>query len=469
MKLYNTLSRTVEEFIPREEGKVQMYTCGPTVYHFAHIGNLRTYMMEDVLEKALRYEGYDVKRVMNITDVGHLTSDGDTGEDKMLKGAKREKKTVLEIAEFYKDAFFADCKKLNIKTPDVIEPATGCIPEFIKTIEGLIEKGYAYFADGNVYFDTSKIKDYNALTGHSTDELMVGVREDVEEDTSKRNKSDFVLWFTKSKFDDQELKWDSPWGIGYPGWHIECSCISMKHCGEYLDIHCGGVDNIFPHHTNEIAQSEAYLGHKWCNYWFHVHHLNDETGKMSKSKGEFLTVSLLESKGYNPVAYRFFCLQSHYRKPLVFSYEALDQASATYNKLLRKIANLSRDGEIDAEFVKSNRERFIKAISSDMNTALAITNIYDILKAKVSDATKLEALRDIDKVLSLDLVSDEIAKEDAPVQKSELELEIEALIAERAEAKKAKNYARADEIRNDLKARGITLIDTPQGTTYTIE
>ena len=470
MKLYNTLSRAVEEFVPREAGKVQMYTCGPTVYHFAHIGNLRTYMMEDVLEKALRYEGYDVKRVMNITDVGHLTSDGDTGEDKMLKGAKREKKTVLEIAEFYKNAFFDDCRKLNIKTPDIIEPATGCIPEFIKTIEGLIEKGYAYFADGNVYFDTSKVADYNALTGHSTDELMVGVRDDVEEDTSKRNKSDFVLWFTKSKFDDQELKWDSPWGVGYPGWHIECSCISMKHCGEYLDIHCGGVDNIFPHHTNEIAQSEAYLGHKWCSYWFHVHHLNDETGKMSKSKGEFLTVSLLESKGYNPLAYRFFCLQSHYRKPLVFSYEALDQASATYNKLLRKIANLSRDGEADMEFVKSNRERFIKAISSDMNTALAITNIYDILKAKVSDATKIEALKDIDRVLSLDLVQEVEQKEDAPVaEKSALELEIESLIAERAEAKKAKNYARADEIRNDLKARGITLIDTPQGTTYTIE
>ena len=469
MKLYNTLTKTVEDFIPHEEGKVKMYTCGPTVYHFAHIGNLRTYIMEDTLEKFLRFSGYDVTRVMNVTDVGHLTSDGDTGEDKMLKGAKREKKTVLEIAEFYKDAFFADCKKLNIKTPDIVQPATGCIAEFIEMIEKLLEKDYAYFAEGNVYIDTSKAKDYYALSGHNTDELMVGVREDVSEDTNKRNKSDFVLWFTKSKFDDQELKWDSPWGVGYPGWHIECSCISMKHCGEYLDIHCGGVDNIFPHHTNEIAQSEAYLGHKWCNYWFHVHHLNDETGKMSKSKGEFLTVSLLESKGYNPVAYRFFCLQSHYRKPLVFSYEALDQASATYNKLLRKIANLSRDGEVDLEFVKSNRERFIKAISSDMNTALAITNIYDILKARVNDATKLEALRDIDKVLSLDLVTEVEQKEAPVVEKSDFEKEIEALIVERAEAKKAKNYARADEIRNDLKARGVTLIDTPQGTTYTIE
>ncbi len=473
MKIYNTLTRTLEEFKPITEGKVQMYTCGPTVYHFAHIGNLRTYMMEDVLEKFLRYSGYDVKRVMNITDVGHLTSDGDTGEDKMLKGAKREKKTVLEIAEFYKEAFFSDCKKLNIKTPDVIEPATQCIPEFIKTIEGLMEKGYAYFADGNVYFDTSKVEDYNALTGHSTEELMVGVRDDVTEDTSKRNKSDFVLWFTKSKFDDQELKWDSPWGVGYPGWHIECSCISMKHCGEYLDIHCGGVDNIFPHHTNEIAQSEAFVGHKWCNYWFHVHHLNDETGKMSKSKGEFLTVSLLESKGYDPVAYRFFCLQSHYRKPLVFSYESLDQASATYKKLLRRIDNLKDCGDIDASYVQANRDKFIKAVGSDMNTALGITAIYDILKAQTSDATKLACLKDIDTVLSLNLVREKApevvaeVKDEAP--KTEFELEIEALIQERREAKKAKNFARADEIRNYLKEKGVTLTDTAQGTTYTIE
>ncbi|MBQ2810418.1 MAG: cysteine--tRNA ligase [Clostridia bacterium] len=469
MKLYNTLTKTVEEFIPREAGKVKMYTCGPTVYHFAHIGNLRTYMMEDVLEKALRYAGYEVLRVMNITDVGHLSSDGDTGEDKMLLGAKREKKTVLEIAEFYKNAFFSDCEKLNIKTPDIVEGATQCIPEFIKTIEGLLEKGFAYVADGNVYFDTSKVQDYYALTGHSSEELMVGVRDDVTEDQSKKNKSDFVLWFTKSKFDDQELKWDSPWGVGYPGWHIECSCISMKHCGEYLDIHCGGVDNIFPHHTNEIAQSEAYLGHKWCNYWFHIHHLNDETGKMSKSKGEFLTVSLLESKGYDPLVYRFFCLQSHYRKPLVFSYEALDQASATFNKLLGRIARLSRDGEVDCDFVKANRERFLGAIGNDLNTALAITNIYDILKANTNDATKLACLADIDSVLSLNLVRDTEEKAEGVAEKTALELEIEALIAERAEAKKSRNFARADQIRDELKARGITLVDTREGTTYTID
>ena len=469
MKLYNTLTRSVEEFKPNEEGKVQMYTCGPTVYHFAHIGNLRTYMMEDVLEKLLRYSGYDVKRVMNITDVGHLTSDADEGEDKMLKGAKRENKTVLEIAEFYKNAFFEDCRKLNIKTPDVIEPATNCIAEFIKTIEGLMEKGYAYFADGNVYFDTSKVDDYNALTGHSSEELMVGVRDDVTEDTSKRNKSDFVLWFTKSKFDDQELKWDSPWGYGYPGWHIECSSISMKHCGEYLDIHCGGVDNIFPHHTNEIAQSEAYLGHKWCNYWFHVHHLNDETGKMSKSKGEFLTVSLLEKKGYDPIAYRFFCLQSHYRKPLTFSFGALDQASATYSKLLKRIASLKREGEVDSSFVSANREKFIATVGADMNTALGITSIYDILKSQANDATKLACLEDIDKVLSLNLVREEEKIDEEFTQKSELELEIEALIAERAEAKKAKDFAKADAIREKLSSMGVTIKDTREGTIYSID
>ena len=261
MKLYNTLTKKVENFVPNVEGKVNMYTCGPTVYHFAHIGNLRSYIMEDVLEKTLRYAGYDVKRVMNITDVGHLSSDADTGEDKMLKGAKREHKTVMEIAQFYTDSFFADCDKLNIKTPDVVEPATNCIDNFIEMIEKLLEKGYAYKAGENIYFDTSKLENYYVFGNQNEEELLIGVRDDVTEDENKKNKNDFVLWFTKSKFEDQALKWDSPWGVGYPGWHIECSCISMKHLGEYMDIHCGGVDNMFPHHTNEIAQSEAYLGH----------------------------------------------------------------------------------------------------------------------------------------------------------------------------------------------------------------
>ncbi len=481
MKLYNTLTKKVEDFIPNEENRVKMYTCGPTVYHFAHIGNLRTYIMEDVLERFLRFYGYDVTRVMNITDVGHLSSDGDTGEDKMLKGAKREKKTVMEIAEFYKNAFFNDCKKLNIKYPDIVEPATNCIDNFIKMIEALLEKDYAYLADGNIYFDTSKVENYNVLTGHQSEELMVGVRDDVTEDKSKKNKSDFVLWFTKSKFDDQELKWNSPWGIGYPGWHIECSSICMKHLGNKLDIHCGGVDNIFPHHTNEIAQSEAYTGEKWCNYWFHVHHLNDETGKMSKSKGDFLTVSLIESKGYNPLVYRFFCLQSHYRKPLVFSYEALDQASGAYNKLVRRIAGLKNGGEVDAEFVKQAKATFIDKVGNDMNTALGITCIYDILKANTGDASKLAAIAEIDGAVLcvglIDAANAMNAQSQASAQTEsasadidpELKAKIEGLIAERAAAKKEKNFARADEIRAELSQMGVTIKDTREGTTYTVE
>ncbi len=479
MKLYNSLTRTREEFIPIEPGKVKMYTCGPTVYHYAHIGNLRSYIMEDVLERYLRYDGYDVTRVMNITDVGHLSSDADTGEDKMLKGAKREKKTVLEIAKFYTDAFFEDCKKLNIKTPDVVEPATGCIDEFIKVISSLIEKGYAYEAGGNIYFDTSKLKEYYVFHNFNEEDLEVGVREGVEADGNKRNKADFVLWFTKSKFDDQELKWDSPWGIGYPGWHIECSCISMKHLGEYLDIHCGGIDNAFPHHTNEIAQSEAYVGHKWCNYWFHILHLNTGSGKMSKSKGEFLTVSLLESKGYAPLAYRLFCLQSHYRKSLVFTYENLDNAVVAYNKLIQKIAALKEEGELDCEVFDSLKGQFKAALDNDLNTSLAITAVYNVLKAKTNDHTKLALIADFDRVLALNLIeeaekvrkNEEKAKENeaAPEELSDDPFirEIQEKIAQRTAAKKAKNYAEADAIRAELEAKGVILTDTAKGTVFT--
>ena len=449
VSIYNTLTRRVEKFVPNEDGKVGMYTCGPTVYHFAHIGNLRSYIMEDVLEKTLRYAGYDVKRVMNITDVGHLSSDADTGEDKMLKGAKREHKTVMEIAKFYTDAFFSDCKKLNIKRPDVVEPATNCIQEFIHMVETLIEKGYAYIAGENVYFDTSKLDDYYVFSSQSEKELMVGVRDDVEEDTNKKNKSDFVLWFTKSKFDNQELKWDSPWGVGYPGWHIECSGISIKHLGEYMDIHCGGVDNIFPHHTNEIAQSEAYLGHKWCNYWLHVHHLNDKAGKMSKSKGEFLTVSLLEEKGYNPLAYRMFCLQSHYRKPLEFSFETLDNVVTAYDKLIKNIGKLKDEGEVDKDVFDEYKEKFENALDNDLNTSMAITVVYEMLKADTNDKTKLELARSFDEVLSLNLTA--LVGTDDNGNDDDLEAHIMAMIEERAAAKKEKNFARADEIREGVK------------------
>ena len=477
MYLYNSATRKKEEFVPNNPELVKMYTCGPTVYHYAHIGNLRSYIMEDVLEKTLRYLGYPVKRVMNITDVGHLASDADTGEDKMLKGAKRENKSVLEIAKFYTDAFFSDCQKLNIKRPDVVEPATNCIDEYIKIITRLLEKGYAYLAGGNVYFDTSKLERYYIFNDHDMEDLAVGVREGVEEDSNKRNKNDFVLWFTKSKFEDQALKWDSPWGVGYPGWHIECSGISMKHLGEDLDLHCGGIDNAFPHHTNEIAQSESYLGHKWCNYWFHVHHLNTNSGKMSKSKGEFLTVSLLESKGYDPLAYRLFCLQSHYRRNLVFSYENLDNAVVTYGKLVAKIAALNpADPEpVDQAAFDALKEKFSSALANDLNTSLAITAVYDVLKAKTNDATKLALLGDFDYVLGLDLLAkaDKKRKELAAAPKTgaftilsesgEADPAVEAKIQARQDAKKAKNFAEADRLRDELKAEGIELTDIPGG------
>ena len=463
MELYNSLTRKNEEFVALEPGKVKMYTCGPTVYHYAHIGNLRSYIMEDVLEKYLRYLGYDVTRVMNITDVGHLSSDADTGEDKMLKGAKREHKTVMEIARFYTDAFFEDCRKLNIKRPDVVEPATNCIPDFIEMIEGLLEKGFAYEAGGNVYFDTSKLKEYYVFNKQDQEDLAVGVRDGVEEDANKRNKTDFVLWFTKSKFEDQELKWDSPWGVGYPGWHIECSCISRRYLGDTLDIHAGGIDNAFPHHTNEIAQSEAYFGHKWCNYWFHVHHLNTTSGKMSKSKGEFLTVSLLEKQGYDPLVYRFFCLQSHYRKSLVFSDEGMQNAALAYQKLLQRVAALSpKEGEeVDKEGAKALQENFRRGLDNDLNTSLAVTAVYDVLKAPVNDTTKLWLLEDFDQVLSLDLV--EKARQLSQPEESGLEEEIEKLIAQRQEARKNKDFATADRIRDELKAQGSLVEDTPQG------
>ena len=464
MKLYNTLTRTKDDFKPRFDGKVSMYTCGPTVYHYAHIGNLRSYIMEDVLEKYFRYSGYDVTRVMNITDVGHLSSDGDTGDDKMLKGAKREHKTVMEIAEFYTKAFFEDCRKLNIKTPDVVEPATSCIDEFIRVISSLIEKGYAYEAGGNIYFDTSKLGKYYVFNDFKEEDLAVGVREGVEEDSNKRNKADFVLWFTKSKFDDQELKWESPWGLGYPGWHIECSCISMKNLGEYLDIHCGGIDNAFPHHTNEIAQSEAYLGHDWCNYWFHVHHLNTNSGKMSKSSGEFLTVSLLEEKGYDPLVYRFFCLQSHYRKSLVFSYENLDNAAAAYEKLIAKIASiLDSKGDIDKEKFAALKKNFSDAMDNDLNTSLAITAVYDVLKADASNATKLALIKDFDSVLSLGLV-EAAEKQSKNGGEEEIPEEILSLLEQRKAARKEKNFALADEIRDKISGLGYVVAETREGT-----
>ena len=463
LKIYNTLSHSEEEFIPWNGKVVNMYTCGPTVYHFAHIGNLRTYIMEDVLERTLRYLGYNVKRCMNITDVGHLSSDSDTGNDKMVTAAQKEHKTVLEIAKYYTDIFFEDFKKLNIIKPEIVSPATENIDEYIKIVQKLLDTGYAYEAGGNVYFDTSKLKQYYVLTNHTEEELLDGVRDTVEVDNNKKNKADFVLWFTKSKFDSQDLKWESPFGLGYPGWHIECSGISMKYLGEQLDIHCGGVDNIFPHHTNEIAQSESFLSHPWCKYWFHVEHLNDESGKMSKSKGKTLTVDTLIENGYDPLSYRFLCLQSHYRKQLTFSYSSLDGAENAYKKLKNRVLSLSKEGEVDTEVFNTYKNNFVSYLEDDINTANAISVIYDVLKANTNDLTKYELIKDFDKVLGLELTTE---------INNTIQVDIEFInskIEERNEAKKNKNYELADQIRNELLEMGIILKDTREGTTFEIK
>ena len=462
MKLYNTLTKKVDEFIPWDKEKVTMYTCGPTVYHDQHIGNMRNYIGHDILEKTLRYLGYNVIRCMNITDVGHLSSDADTGEDKMVKSAKEQHKGVLEIAKYYTDIFFDDFKKLNIKRPDIVSPATENIDEYIKIITKLIDTGYAYLAGGNVYFDTSKLANYYVLTNQDTNDLIGGVRDTVEVDTNKKNKADFVLWFTKSKFDDQDLKWESPWGLGYPGWHIECSGISLKYLGEHLDIHGGGVDNIFPHHTNEIAQSESYLGHKWCNYWFHNEHLMDEEGKMSKSKGATLTVSVLEEKGYNPLSFRFLCLQSHFRKQLVFSYEALDTAENAYKKLLNRIKSIKKDDSpVETDSFDKYNDLFKAALEDNLNTSNALTVLYDVIKSDINNNTKLALIESFDKVLSLDLL-----KEDSV--DTELAKYVTEMIEKRKSAKANKDFALADSIRDELLAKGIVLKDTREGTTYEV-
>ena len=456
MRFYNTLTRKVEEFKPHVEGKVNFYTCGPTVYGYAHIGNMRNYVGHDILDRTLRYLGYDVKRCMNLTDVGHLTSDSDSGEDKMLKAARLEHKTSMEIAKFYTDAFMKDFKLLNCRIPDIISPATDNIEIYITIIEKLIKDGFAYSSGGNVYFDVSKVDDYYRLTNHKIDEMVVGAREGVEEDERKRNQADFALWFTVSKFANQELVWDSPFGRGYPGWHIECSGISIKYLGEYLDIHGGAVDNIFPHHTNEIAQSESYLGHKWCHYWFHNEHLIDENGKISKSKGATLSVSKLVEMGYNPLAYRLMILNSHFKKQLMFSFDKLKQTEDTYNKLKNRILSIKPDGELDTNLYNKYNELFKEALSDNLNTANALTVLNDVIKdTSINGTTKIKLIEDFDKVFALDLlVEDNI----------DIPQEVINLASKRDEYKKNKDYENADKIRDEIISLGYKLVDTREGT-----
>jgi cysteinyl-tRNA synthetase len=442
-----------------------MYTCGPTVYNYAHLGNLRMYIHEDVLEKTLRYIGYPVKRVMNITDVGHLESDADDGEDKMLKGAKRENKTVWEIAQHYTDAFFRDIEKLNIKKADVVAKATDYIDQYIEFIKGLEKKGFTYISNGNVYFDITKVENYTKLSGMDLDQLRTASREDVDVDVHKKNPQDFVLWFTKSKFENQAMKWDSPWGVGYPGWHIECSVISLVNLGEQMDIHCGGVDHIPVHHTNEIAQTESYTGKEWVKYWWHGEFLIDNDGKMSKSSGEFLTLSLLEKKGFNPLSYRYFVLNSHYRKQLAFSFDSLASAENAYNKLKSRVKSIkdnADDKQANEQAAVKYKEEFKRCLEDDLNTANAITVLFDMLKTdELSNSQKLDVVADFEKVLSLDLL-----KEETIEIHDELADYIEEMIQKRQDAKKNKDYQLADSIRAELLENGIVLEDTRQGVNW---
>ena len=465
LKLHNTYSHKIEELKPsNSDGVIRMYCCGPTVYNYAHIGNLRTYVFEDVLRRTIKRAGFPLTHVMNVTDVGHLTSDADEGDDKMLLAAEREKKSVLDIARKYEDIFFQHEKALNIERPDIVCRATDHVQDMIKFVEKLEEKGFAYFSNGNVYFDTAKFPAYGNLSGQNRKDLMHGAR--VETDANKRNPSDFVLWFTSSKFKDQILQWDSKWGRGYPGWHIECSAMSMKYLGEHLDIHCGGVDHIAVHHENEIAQSEAYLSHKWCQMWLHGEFLQMKNDvKMSKSKGNFITLDTLIEKGYNPLAYRYLILTSHYRFPLIFSYENLDAAAQALNNLKAKYAELSNDKDAvyspdDEAKLQNYLQEFDAHLFNDLHTPQAMALVWKVVKDKDFPASlKLKFLDNVDMIFALDMNVPAVER-NCECERV-LDDEILKLIEERKVARLAKNWAKSDEIRDLLLAKGVVVKDMP--------
>ena len=460
--LYNTKTRSKEEFKPLNEKMVTMYCCGPTVYSYAHIGNLRTYIFEDLIANTLRLAGYKVKHVMNVTDVGHLTNDNDEGEDKMLIAAEREKKSVMEIARHYEDTFFRHTQELGLKRPTIVCRATEHIEDMIKFVKSLEDKGFAYFSNGNVYFDTAKFEKYGALSGQNREDLKHGAR--TEQDLNKRNDSDFVLWFTSSKFENQILQWDSPWGRGYPGWHIECSAMSTKYLGERIDIHCGGIDHIPVHHENEIAQSEAHLGHEWVNYWLHMEFLNTKSGKMSKSTGGKTTIDTLKEMGYLPMHYKYFTLTSHYRSSAIFSDEALDGAKKAYENLCDAIASLKAKvnnaslTEAESKEVESLTAEFNNYLFDDIKTPLAISHMWGVLKDnKKSETVRLAYLLHVDSVFNLELKNIE-AKQTPSV---EVTPEIADLLEQRKEARATKNWAKSDEIRDKLAALGVGVKDLP--------
>ena len=459
--LYNTMSRAVEEFKPISDEYVGLYGCGPTVYNYAHIGNLRTYIFEDTLKRVLRHAGFKVKHVMNITDVGHLTGDGDDGEDKMEKSARESGRSVWDIAKFYTDAFFKDYDSLNIIRPDIVCPATQHIQQMIDLIKRLEAGGHTYIAGGNVYFSIDTFPEYGKLARLNLDDLKSGARIDI--DSNKRNPKDFVLWFTNSKFGEQAMMWDSPWGRGYPGWHIECSAMSMYYLGEQFDIHCGGIDAIPVHHTNEIAQSEAATGKKWVNYWMHGEFLLSDKGKMSKSSGEFLTMSVLTNHGYDPLDYRYFCLGATYRTQLQFSYQGMDSARTARLGLIDRIASLGDDvapaGSI-SEKTKSYMNQFDGFVCNDLATARGLSVLWTMLKDEgISNAEKRYAVNYMDQVLGLRLDEVKAKKDDS----QDIPAEVMELVEKRAQAKKNKDWAAADSYRNQIDAMGYLLKDTPNG------
>ncbi|HAU36270.1 MAG TPA: cysteine--tRNA ligase [Phycisphaerales bacterium] len=520
LKLYNTMTRRVEEFAPLSPPTVRLYTCGPTVYNYAHIGNLRTYVFEDVLKRALQWCGFEVRHVMNVTDVGHLVSDADEGEDKMALGAQREGKTVWEIAQFYWDAFRADLRRLNILEPDVWCRATDHIAEQIAQVRALEEKGYTYVVEGDgVYFDTSRLPDYGKLARLDIAGLQAGAR--IELAAGKRNATDFALWKFSPPDKKRLMEWPSPWGVGFPGWHIECSAMAVKYLGDRLDIHCGGIDHVPVHHTNEIAQAECALGHEWCRWWMHGEFLTmpkagNETARMSKSSGEFLKLDLLVEKGYDPLAYRYFCLNAHYRQQLAFTWESLDAAANAWDRLRWEAIQhrwLHEDQNLPLH--EEYLVKFRQAVEDDLNMPRALASVWSMMGDKSIDRARVYAtLHNMDEVLGFGLDTmkavrkggnygndlnritgfwaDAVSRNDTKLRnKIEAEIpkdvtlektdagaiwqhvdmqvntaEIDRLITERTAAKKAKNFARADEIRNRLQADGIELMDTPQGTTW---
>ena len=466
---YNTLGRSRQAFEPRTPGKVGFYGCGPTVYNYAHIGNLRAYVLHDVLARTLRRAGYDLTHVMNITDVGHLSGDNDEGADKMVQSAEERGKSVLEIADFYTKAFFNDTDRMNIARPSVVCKATDHIDDMIALIQRIEANGCTYFAGGNLYFDISKSPSYGELALLKIDELKAGARIGIDE--HKRNPHDFALWFTKSKFGNQALVWDSPWGRGYPGWHIECSAMSIKYLGEQFDIHAGGIDHIPIHHANEIAQSEAATGKKpWVRYWLHNEFLVLDRGKMSKSAGGFLTLQSLVDEGYDPLDYRYFLLGGHYRSQLHFSWEGLDGARNARKSLLDKIRSLAEKAPAPSDAPPPHLiGQFNAAIEDDLSTPRALAELWGLLRdSSVAPQDALAAVFDMDRALGLGLEKSVKAEKPAEgaAQAAALAGEIEALIAERAEAKKAKDFARADAIRQYLKNRGIIIEDGPDGTRW---